>query len=62
MSEVTVENVTAIEATLNGVVRALERLRLGTYRTCAEFSAGIDEVDLVGDALLAHCRDHRELR
>ncbi len=62
MSEVTVENVTAIEATLNGVDRALERLRLGTYRTCAECSAEIDEVDLVGDALLAHCRDHRELR
>jgi hypothetical protein len=33
MSDFTNESVTAIETTLNDVDRALERLRLGTYRT-----------------------------
>jgi RNA polymerase-binding transcription factor DksA len=55
------ESVVAIETTLNDVDRALERLRLGTYRTCQVCDAPIDEADLVANPLLANCQAHPEL-
>jgi RNA polymerase-binding transcription factor DksA len=54
-------SVSAIESTLNNVDRALERLRLGTYRTCQVCSTPIDAVDLEANPLLANCRAHPEL-
>jgi RNA polymerase-binding transcription factor DksA len=61
MSEFDNESVTAIEATLNDVDRALERLRVGTYRTCQVCSTPIAEGELVANPLLAHCPAHPEL-
>jgi len=61
MSDFTNESVAAIEATLNDVDRALERLRLGTYRTCQLCAAPIDPVALEANPLLASCADHPEL-
>ena len=61
MPEFSNESVVAIETTLNDVDRALERLRLGTYRTCQVCDTPIDEADLVADQLLANCRSHPEL-
>ena len=61
MTEFNNESVTAIEATLNDVDRALERLRAGTYRTCQVCQTQILEADLVANPLLAHCRAHPEL-
>ncbi len=61
MSDFTNESVAAIEATLNDVDRALERLRLGTYRTCQLCAAPIDPVELEANPLLASCADHPEL-
>jgi RNA polymerase-binding transcription factor DksA len=61
MTEFTNESVSAIEATLNNVDRALERLRSGTYRTCQVCGAAIDEDTLVASPLLANCRAHPEL-
>jgi RNA polymerase-binding transcription factor DksA len=55
------ESVSAIEATLNDVDRALERLRSGTYRTCQVCQATIDENVLVSNPLLANCPAHPEL-
>jgi len=55
------ESVVTIETTLNDVDRALERLRLGTYRTCQVCDTPIDEADLVANPLLANCRSHPEL-
>jgi hypothetical protein len=55
------ESVAAIESTLNDVDRSLERLRLGTYRTCQVCDTPIDEADLVANPLLANCRAHPEL-
>jgi len=55
------ESVNAIESTLNGVDRALERLRNGTYRKCQVCDAPIDESDLVSSPLLANCPAHPEL-
>ncbi|HEY5265413.1 MAG TPA: hypothetical protein VIJ40_01230 [Acidimicrobiales bacterium] len=55
------ESVAAIEATLNDVDRSLERLRLGTYRTCQVCETPIDEADLVANPLLANCHAHPEL-
>jgi RNA polymerase-binding transcription factor DksA len=55
------ESVAAIEATLNDVDRALERLRLGSYRTCQVCQTPIDDADLVANPLLANCRAHPEL-
>ena len=43
MSEFTNESVAQIEATLNEVDRALERLRPGSYRTCQVCGSAIDE-------------------
>jgi RNA polymerase-binding transcription factor DksA len=61
MSEFTNESVSAIETTLNDVDRALERLRLGTYRTCQVCGTPIDDADLEANPLLANCRTHPEL-
>ncbi len=61
MAESTNETVASIEATLNDVDRALERLRVGTYRQCQVCGRAIDEADLVADPLLAHCPEHPEL-
>ncbi len=55
------ESVSAIEVTLNDVDRALERLRVGTYRTCQVCNTPIAESDLVGNPLLANCPAHPEL-
>jgi RNA polymerase-binding transcription factor DksA len=54
MSEFDNESVTAIEATLNDVDRALERLRVGTYRTCQVCGTPIAEAELIANPLLAH--------
>jgi RNA polymerase-binding transcription factor DksA len=61
MSDFTNESVSAIETTLNEVDRALERLRLGTYRSCQVCGAAIDDVDVESNPLLANCRTHPQL-
>ncbi len=61
MSEFSNESVSAIEATLNDVDRALERLRVGTYRSCQVCDTPIDEAQLVANPLLANCPAHPEL-
>ncbi|MDE3064512.1 MAG: hypothetical protein KGJ36_02445 [Acidobacteriota bacterium] len=61
MPEVDNESVTAIEARLNAVDHALERLRQGTYRRCQVCDAPIDEALLVASPTLAHCPAHPEL-
>ena len=61
MSEFDNESVTAIEATLNDVDRALERLRVGTYRTCQVCSTPIAEAELIANPLIANCPAHPEL-
>ena len=61
MSEFSSESVTTIETTLNNVDRALERLRLGSYRTCQVCQTPIDEEILVASPLLANCPAHPEL-
>ncbi|HEY5438804.1 MAG TPA: hypothetical protein VIJ99_07875 [Acidimicrobiales bacterium] len=61
MSEFANESVTAIEARLNDVDRALERLRAGSYRTCQVCNTPIDEAALVANPLLANCPSHPEL-
>jgi RNA polymerase-binding transcription factor DksA len=61
MSDFTNESVSAIETTLNDVDRALERLRLGTYRSCQACGTPIDDVDLESNPLLTSCRLHPEL-
>jgi RNA polymerase-binding transcription factor DksA len=61
MSEFTNESVSAIEATLNDVDRALERLRLGAYRACQACGARIADADLEANPLLANCQTHPEL-
>lgn len=61
MSDFSNESVVAIEATLNDVDRALERLRAGSYRTCQVCQSPIPEADLVANPLLANCPAHPEL-
>jgi len=61
MSDFTNESVTAIEARLNDVDRALERLRAGSYRTCQVCNTPIEEAALVANPLLANCPSHPEL-
>lgn len=61
MTEFANESVTAIEARLNDVDRALERLRAGSYRTCQVCNTPIDESALVTNPLLANCPSHPEL-
>jgi RNA polymerase-binding transcription factor DksA len=59
--EVDNESVAAIEARLNAVDHALERLRQGAYRSCQVCGAPIDEAELVARPTLAHCPAHPEL-
>jgi len=61
VADVDNESVAAIEAQLNAVDHALERLRQGTYRTCQVCGAPIDEADLVSRPTLANCPAHPEL-
>ena len=61
MSDFNNESVAAIEVTLNDVDRALERLRVGTYRTCQVCNAPIIDSDLIANPLLANCPSHPEL-
>ena len=61
VSEFSNESVVAIENTLNNVDRALERLRVGNYRTCQACGAEIDQAELLKNPLLANCRAHPEL-
>ncbi len=61
MTESTNETARHIEATLDSVERALERLRAGTYRQCQVCGREIDEAALTADPLLANCREHPEL-
>ncbi len=61
MTEFANESVTAIEARLNDVDRALERLRAGSYRMCQVCNTPIDESALVANPLLANCPSHPEL-
>jgi RNA polymerase-binding transcription factor DksA len=61
MPEFANESVSAIESSLNGVDRALERLRNGTYRTCQVCQSPIEESVLVASPLLANCPAHPEL-
>ena len=58
VSELDNESVLAIEATLQGVDHALERLRAGTYRTCATCAAPLDEATLAADPLVSQCGAH----
>jgi RNA polymerase-binding transcription factor DksA len=58
MSDVTNESVVDIEATLNGVDAALERLRLGTYRVCESCGTPIDETELIAQPLITQCQRH----
>ena len=61
MSDFSNESVSAIESTLNDVDRALERLRVGTYRRCHVCNTPISDADLVANPLLANCPAHPEL-
>lgn len=61
MSEFNNESVAAIENTLNEVDRALERLRVGTYRLCQVCATPISDAELIVSPLLANCPAHPEL-
>lgn len=61
MSDSSFDTVARLEATLNDVDRALERLRNGSYRRCQVCDAPIDEAALVATPLLANCPAHPEL-
>jgi RNA polymerase-binding transcription factor DksA len=61
MSDYSNESVLAIETTLNEVDRALERLRVGSYRTCQVCETPIADADLIANPLLANCPSHPEL-
>ncbi len=50
-----------VELTLDGVDRALERLRQGSYRTCRVCGAPIDDDVLARDPLRDSCDAHLEL-
>lgn len=61
VSETDHDSVLRIEAVLNDVDRALERLRAGTYQSCQVCGAAIDANTLVESPLLANCPAHPEL-
>lgn len=61
MSEFNNESVAAIETTLNDVDRVLERLRVGSYRSCQVCHTPIEEAALIATPLLANCPAHPEL-
>jgi RNA polymerase-binding transcription factor DksA len=52
------ESLKSIETTLDGVDRALERLRLGTYRTCDVCGSPIEQSVLEADPVRVTCDDH----
>jgi RNA polymerase-binding transcription factor len=58
MSQHDSEVVASIEATLQQVDRALERLRDGSYRSCQVCGAPIAEAELLADPLLTNCSAH----
>ena len=49
MSDFNNESVAAMETTLNDVDRALERLRVGTYRTCQACNTSLDDAELIAN-------------
>lgn len=55
------DSVANIEATLNQVDRALERLRVGTYRTCQVCGSPLEAAELLASPLVANCDAHPEL-
>ncbi len=57
-SDAITEAIATVAATLDAVERALERLREGTYRTCADCGAELDADDLHRDPLLERCPAH----
>ncbi len=59
MSDADLPSLVTIEATLDGVERALERLRAGDYRRCAECGGPLEAADLERDPLVATCAAHR---
>jgi RNA polymerase-binding transcription factor DksA len=61
VSDFSNESVSATEATLNDVDRGLERLGIGTNRTCQVCNTPIAESNLVANPLLANCPTHPEL-
>ena len=61
MSDFNNESVNDIETTLNAVDQALERLRVGTYRSCQVCGTTIADAELVANPLLANCPAHPEL-
>lgn len=61
VSEFTNESVADLESTLNAVDHALERLRVGSHRTCQACNTPIGEAQLLEDPLLANCPAHPEL-
>ena len=60
MIHVSVENdsLKSIEANLDAVDRALERLRAGTYRTCQVCGSPIEQNALEGDPVRTMCDAH----
>jgi RNA polymerase-binding transcription factor DksA len=46
------------EQVLDDVDRALERLSAGTYATCENCGAPIDDADLAADPTRRTCREH----
>ncbi len=61
MSESESSTAQRVEALLNDVDRALERLRAGTYRACQVCGTPISDAALVESPLLANCPAHPEL-
>jgi RNA polymerase-binding transcription factor DksA len=61
VSDVTRDTVANLEERLDGVERALRRLRDGTYRQCQVCSAAIDDSLLEVDPARATCAAHPTL-
>jgi RNA polymerase-binding transcription factor DksA len=61
MAEFSNESVSAIEATLGKVERALDRLQSGSFRKCQVCGIEIDASALIKDPTLANCASHPEL-
>ena len=59
MSDAELPSLVSIEATLDGVERALERLRQGDYRRCVECGGPLEDADLERDPLVVTCAAHR---
>ncbi|MGC2485088.1 MAG: hypothetical protein WA359_02450 [Acidimicrobiales bacterium] len=52
------DSLKSIETTLDHVDRALERLRLKTYRTCEVCGSPVEQNDLEADPVRATCGAH----